>query len=326
MLTLAHLAAAQATGASENTTVPAPAPAPATAATATTEYAPASLSLSRRSARQRHARHQRRAHAIIRSSSWASAASDTEIGGGLGAATTSAAEARAEEGMEASACAALSTEEMALMGEALVADTGALLDEGHKAGSIISVILSPIIMMMMMSSRSGTSQKARPGVGATVIDVIVIVLTVPVCLGLAKGLATPMVNILANVIGEDLVTSLTEKLTKTVKLHCGYIVTQNLMVIIVNYLQNELGAVIAFMIATFLSGTIPQALTDAVTTAVTNLLLPKLTNALSGPVQNYYYCIYCYYYGDFCQQCFYDNDLTWMDRDWWLSPQQEAYT
>ena len=36
--------------------------------------------------------------------------------------------------------------------------------------------------------------------------------------------------------------TLTEKLTKTVKLHCGYIVTQNLMVIIVNYLQNELRA------------------------------------------------------------------------------------
>ena len=311
LATFAHLAAAQAV--SSNATA--------------TSHTPASLSLSRRSARQRHARHQRWAHAIIRSSSWAPAASDdAEIGGGLGAATTSMAEAGAEEGMEASACAALSTEEMALMGEALVADTGALLDEGHKAGSIISVILSPIIMMMMMSSRSGTSQKARPGVGATVIDVIVLVLTVPVCLGLAKGLATPMVNILANIIGEDLVTSLTEKLTKTVKLHCGYIVTQNLMVIIINYLQNELGAVVAFMIATFLSGTIPQALTDAVTTSVTNLLLPKLTNALATPVQNYYYCIYCYYYGDFCQQCFYDNDLTWMDRDWWLSPQQEAYT
>ena len=82
----------------------------------------------------------------------------------------------------------------------------------------------------------------------------------------------------------------------------------------------------AFMIATFITATIPTAITDAVTTAVTNLLLPKLTTALTAPVMNYYYCIYCYYYGDFCQQCFYDNDLTWMDRDWWQSPQQDAYT
>ena len=36
--------------------------------------------------------------------------------------------------MEASACAALSTEEMALMGEALVADTGALLEEKTPVG------------------------------------------------------------------------------------------------------------------------------------------------------------------------------------------------
>jgi hypothetical protein len=106
-----------------------------------------------------------------------------------------------------------------------------------------------------------------------------------------------MVNALANIIGEDLVSGLVDKLVKTVKLHAGYIVVQNLVVVIVNYLQNELGPVMAFMIGTFLTGTLPPALTDAVTTAVTNLLLPKLTTALADPVMNYYYCIYCYYYG-----------------------------
>ena len=49
---------------------------------------------------------------------------------------------------------------------------------------------------------------------------------------------------------------------------------------------------------------------------VTNLLLPKLTTALTGPVMGYHYCVYCYYYGDYCQYCFYYNDYTWLHRLW----------
>ena len=280
---------------------------------------------SRRGARTRHARNQRRDHGVIRSHF-----SQGDIGSSydadIGSSEAASASDEAEIGTSASACAALSVQEMTTMQSALVADVGTELKEGEQVSGIMSMILSPIIMMMIMGSRGSSSKKASPGAGATVVDVIVLVMTIPVCLSLAKALAYPMVNILANIIGEDLVSELPDKLVKEVKLHAGYVVAQNLVVIIVNYLQNELGPVMAFMIATFLTGTLPTAITDAVTTGVTNLLLPKLTNALSGPVMNYYYCIYCYYYGDFCQQCFYDNDLTWMDRDWWLSPQQDAYT
>ena len=126
--------------------------------------------------------------------------------------------------------------------------------------------------------------------------------------------------------GESLVIALTSSLIASVKLNAGYVVVQNLIVIICEYLQNEFASVMAFLMATFLAGVLPTALTDAVTTGVTNLLLPKLTTALTGPVMGYHYCVYCYYYGDFCQSCFWNNDLTWMDRDWWLSPQQETYT
>ena len=82
-----------------------------------------------------------------------------------------------------------------------------------------------------------------------------------------------------------------------------------------------MGPTMAFIMAAFITSVLPTALTDAVTTGVTNLLLPTLTNALTKPVMNYHYCIYCYYYGDFCQLCYQDNDLTWMDRDWWINPQ-----
>ena len=141
-----------------------------------------------------------------------------------------------------------------------------------------------------------------------------------------QALSQPLGNIIANVVGESLVIALTSSLIASVKLNAGYVVVQNLIVIICEYLQNEFASVMAFLMATFLAGVLPTALTDAVTTGVTNLLLPKLTTALTGPVMGYHYCVYCYYYGDFCQSCFWNNDLTWMDRDWWLSPQQETFT
>lgn len=102
---------------------------------------------------------------------------DAEIGGGLGAATTSEAQAAAEAQVETSACAALTLEEMSTFGSSMVMEVGDLLADQEKASGIMSMILSPIIMMMIMGSSRESSKKSKAGVGATVVDIIVIVLT-----------------------------------------------------------------------------------------------------------------------------------------------------
>ena len=278
--------------------------------------AAAALSSARRSARRRLALHRREEHALLRRHFYGEA----EVGEGAGGGAGAAAE------LSASACAALASGEMAQLSENLAADIGESIRESGRAEGIMSILIAPIMMMMMPGAKGGSSQKSTAPVGGTVVDIVVIILTVPITLALATALSQPLGNIIANVVGESLVIALTSSLIASVKLNAGYVVVQNLIVIICEYLQNEFASVMAFLMATFLAGVLPTALTDAVTTGVTNLLLPKLTTALTGPVMGYHYCVYCYYYGDFCQSCFWNNDLTWMDRDWWLSPQQETYT
>ena len=76
--------------------------------------------------------------------------------------------------------------------------------------------------------------------------------------------------------------------------------------------------VAATQVSNFLIGTLPNALAEAVAEVVARLLTPTLTASLATPVMNYYYCMYCYYYGDYCQYCWYNRDMQWLQQRWWL--------
>ena len=75
-------------------------------------------------------------------------------------------------------------------------------------------------------------------------------------------------------------------------------------------------------VSNFVIGTLPNALAEAVSEAVSKAITPTLTMALTKPVMNYYYCLYCYYYGDYCQYCFYNRDMQWIGQKWWLGGEQ----
>ena len=52
-------------------------------------------------------------------------------------------------------------------------------------------------------------------------------------------------------------------------------------------------------------GTLPHALTLT------------LGHSLTHSLNHYYYCGYCFYYGDFCRYCYYYRDYAWLKRMWW---------
>ena len=301
---------------------------------------------SRRAARQRAARAHRLDRAVLRAafgatptaaaaretadggtSGGGASAVDPEVGGGIaageagGAGGGERAGERGESEVMTSACAALTVGEMASMQSALVSGISDGLASEEAVGGIMDLLMAPITMMLMPMMAGSSSKKSFGGVGATVIDIVVLVITIPIATAMAQALAPPLANRIANIVAEYLVLSLTSKMTNSIKLHSGTLIAENLVVIICQYIISEMGPSMAFIMAAFLCGVLPTALTDAVTTGVTNLVIPKLTGTLAAPVSNYYYCVYCYYYGDFCQVCYQNGDLTWMERDWWQHPQ-----
>ena len=69
-------------------------------------------------------------------------------------------------------------------------------------------------------------------------------------------------------------------------------------------------------------GLCTDALSDSLTYGLhhtlTNALSESLSASLSQPTMHYYYCVYCYYYGNFCDICFQVSDSMLLGRQWWL--------
>ena len=51
---------------------------------------------------------------------------------------------------------------------------------------------------------------------------------------------------------------------------------------------------------------------------LTHALSESLSSSLTAPTMHYYYCVYCYYYGNFCDICFQVSDSMLLGRQWWL--------
>jgi len=69
-------------------------------------------------------------------------------------------------------------------------------------------------------------------------------------------------------------------------------------------------------------GITSDALSDSLTYGLhhtlTNALSDSLAADLTPPTMHYYYCVYCYYYGNFCDVCFKVSDRQLLHRQWWL--------
>ena len=73
-------------------------------------------------------------------------------------------------------------------------------------------------------------------------------------------------------------------------------------------------------------GLCSDALSDSITYGLhhtlTNALSESLSSSLAQPTMHYYYCVYCYYYGNFCDICFKVTDTMMLKRQWWLGAAQ----
>ena len=66
------------------------------------------------------------------------------------------------------------------------------------------------------------------------------------------------------------------------------------------------------------SDALSDSLTYGLHHTLTNALSDSLAADLTPPTMHYYYCVYCYYYGNFCDVCFKVSDRQLLHRQWWL--------
>jgi hypothetical protein len=67
----------------------------------------------------------------------------------------------------------------------------------------------------------------------------------------------------------------------------------------------------------YLIDVLSDALSSSLHHTLTRSLSTRLAKSLTPATLHYYYCIYCYYYGDYCNQCFHASEHDIIDQLSW---------
>ena len=71
-----------------------------------------------------------------------------------------------------------------------------------------------------------------------------------------------------------------------------------------------------FLILTETSERVTANVVNRLGLSLTHSLTHSVTHKVTHRILHHYYCIYCYYYGNFCDFCHYYNEMTYMHRLW----------
>ena len=245
------------------------------------------------------------------------------------------------EGASAASCMGVVERDLAAATQALSDEIGTEMLATHQEemftgmiSAIVGVLAAPL------------TENVMPRGGNLIVGLIVMIMTLEMALPLAVGLAHAFVHTLASALCVLLTEALQcaaaaqfscraiRRNSQPVSRRLRYKLTTLLLAgvekdavpeltamlgnTILRWMRVDMTPAAALMVSNFLIATLPNALAEAVSEAVARLITPTLTQSLATPVMNYYYCMYCYYYGDYCQYCFYNKDLDWLRLRWWL--------
>jgi len=152
--------------------------------------------------------------------------------------------------------------------------------------------------------------------------------------GIVGAIATFIGSILAVIMGLIVAVATAEAVGEAVIFHSTYLIIDNVARFIpssishisIPNLNDYLFTQAMPMQKDIIIGLCSDALSDSITYGLhhtlTNALGDSLSSSLAQPTMHYYYCVYCYYYGNFCDICFKVTDTMMLKRQWWLGSAQ----
>lgn len=148
--------------------------------------------------------------------------------------------------------------------------------------------------------------------------------------GIVGAIATFIGMILAVIMGFIVAVAVAESVGEATVYHSTYLIVDNvarhipasISHISIPNLNDYLFTQAMPMQKDIIVGLCSDALSDSITYGLhhtlTNALGESLSSSLAQPTMHYYYCVYCYYYGNFCDICFKITDTMMLKRQWWL--------
>lgn len=197
-------------------------------------------------------------------------------------------------------------------------DIGATSTSTFLIMPILKMIISPfvcIILMLVVTPAEGGMKKGggaivKGGTGA---------------LGKILGMIFGFIGgvFLAYVMGDILVEActfvLTVRLTFVVINNVFEKTAMDTICTLQNFFFNTILPSVQVEITAYLQDILSDALHFSIHHTVTRALSTRLSKSLTPVSLHYYYCVYCYYYGDYCAQCYHNDEQSIIDQLTWTN-------
>eukprot|EP00299_Pterocystis_sp_00344_P014804 c7355_g1_i1.p1 GENE.c7355_g1_i1~~c7355_g1_i1.p1 ORF type:complete len:491 (-),score=141.45 c7355_g1_i1:115-1587(-) len=193
-----------------------------------------------------------------------------------------------------------------------------LMTEMTESTGILRLILTPVVMVLMTPVVEKIKQKMSSGAANPMMDLLADLIFLPLVLLMSIAIVHLTAVELANQLIDSLTFRLTDFLAAILQRDVGTAVGEDVVAYLTLILRRIANPLLATSVGNFLMSILPQAIVDACTTAVTEAVGSKTARMLQPQVTAYLQCMYCYEKGMYCQQCWWNDDLSWQQREWFL--------
>eukprot|EP00298_Acanthocystis_sp_HF-20_P009628 c18415_g1_i1.p1 GENE.c18415_g1_i1~~c18415_g1_i1.p1 ORF type:complete len:479 (+),score=171.45 c18415_g1_i1:30-1466(+) len=185
--------------------------------------------------------------------------------------------------------------------------------------SILKLIISPFVCLIMMvvitPAEGGMKNEGGPGI--------------------TQAAGTPLVQMLGKIIGFVLGIILAWILGNVITEACTFLLTVKLTFVVCNnifertametvdtlsqFFMHTLLPALQIEVVGYLVDILSDALHSSLHHTITRVMSTRLSKSLTPATLHYYYCVYCYYYGDYCNQCFHNSEDSIIDMLTWTN-------
>jgi len=146
----------------------------------------------------------------------------------------------------------------------------------------------------------------------------------PLVQGVIENGAPKIPNLLGKVIGIFLGLILFMRLVVMLVITLGdgivfvlvNALNRQIWVSVTNFVNLHLQTAEVFLILHEVTARVSSNVVNRLGLSLTHSLTHSVTHTVTHKILHHYYCIYCYYYGNFCDFCYRYDELTYMHRLW----------
>ena len=181
-----------------------------------------------------------------------------------------------------------------------------------------SFIVKPLMVGLLAPISENIEKRLGPKVAPVLTIVFTDLLAIPTAIHLVGYLVHKMSMMLANILIESLTYKTVDYVVSTCESSLARDISEITMTALAKWFQLTALPEASQQMVQLIPPVLTPGLSAALTSSVVQAITPPLTHALKRPVLGYYYCQYCYSYGEFCQFCHYNKDVRALEQAWWL--------